>query len=219
MKTTPYTFNADQLKLLTKIAQISKAVGVIQKDGKNPHFTSTYATFNAILDVLEPFLEQHNLVVFHNGAILVENGVSVEALETRVVDLESGVYFESALPIKKDSDAQKVAAHTTYYKRYNLSLLFNLKFEDDDDGSKASGLKAATPKRPTTYTKKTAPITKIQTKDDNQGKPCPECASDMVLRSGKAGEESKSGTVYTNDWAAYYCQSRSCNYKENIHLK
>lgn len=182
---------SEYIALLEKMLKVSKSVGTIAKDAVNPHFKNSYSTFNNIIDKLEEYIDEQGLAVIHAGNV-DEHGHSITTL---VVDLETGYSTQSILPLGQNMDAQKVAGATTYFKRYNLALLFNLRFEDDD-GNTASGIKKKVPK----------------------ATQCPKC-SEETLRSysGKKGDISpKTKKPYAKDWKMNVCSSKECGYKESI---
>jgi hypothetical protein len=100
----------------------------ITKDGNNPHFKSKYMTLDEIHDKLNPVLTEYGVYIYHKGA--------ADGVETFATDGDTTI--SSFLPFESGLNAQKIGAATTYYRRYNICLLFNILADADDDGNKAS---------------------------------------------------------------------------------
>lgn len=179
--------------LKQKMAAIAKECGKVVKDSKNPHFKNTYASLDAVMEFLQSHLDEHNLSVVHQGS----DGQVV----TKVLNLENDEQISSLLPIPQNLDPQKVGSCVTYYRRYNLCMLFNLLFDKDDDGNVASNRAQDRPKQTPTQTQETA---------------CIKCNSPMKYFSGKKGEVSKKGTVYQKDWAKNFCTNEDCRHSEFV---
>lgn len=118
------------MTIYKKILEIQKIGVKADKDGKNPHFRSSYVTLDNLLGVILPLASDNGLVVV--------NYVQDRTLVTDVVDTETGEKISSSFPIASD-DPQKAGSAITYGKRYNLGAIFNLITEIDDDGNYASG--------------------------------------------------------------------------------
>lgn len=101
----------------------------VDKDGKNPHFKSSYVTLDNLLSVLLPMCDGNRLLVTHY--------VSDRNLLTQVIDLDSKEDIVSSFPITQD-DPQKIGSCITYAKRYNLGAIFNIITDVDDDANTAS---------------------------------------------------------------------------------
>ena len=52
-----------ELKSLPKLLEFQKKINAIKKDGKNPHFKSSYATLPQILSEVKPILSDLGLVL------------------------------------------------------------------------------------------------------------------------------------------------------------
>ena len=103
----------------------------VEKNWNNPHFKSKYVMLDDILAVLLPMLEDQKL--------LLVNYISERKLVTEIIDYENEwASIKSEFPIMQD-DPQKIGACLTYARRYNLSSLFNLITDFDDDGNSVSG--------------------------------------------------------------------------------
>jgi len=107
----------------------------IEKDGKNPHFKSDYATLDNIIDVTRPILHKHGLTVMQ-----FPGGDGEKVTVRTMVMHESGEWIESEpLTIKPTKvDPQGAGSAITYARRYSYAAALSLSLGDDDDGNSAS---------------------------------------------------------------------------------
>lgn len=122
--------------LYVKLLEIQNRGVQVSKDWVNPHFKSKYMTLDNIIETLAPLLKGWKLVVTH----FIQN----QELVTRVVDVESGELLDSSFGLLA-TDPQKKGSEITYAKRYNLSALFNICADEDDDWNSVSGSNYAPP--------------------------------------------------------------------------
>lgn len=115
-------------ELYKKLLNVQKKVGAITKDSENPYFKSSYFDINGLLKELKPILNEEGLVVLQP----LTNLEGKLALETLIIDEESGDQLKSICLIPENVDPQKVGSAVTYYRRYSLQSLFLLEAEDDD---------------------------------------------------------------------------------------
>lgn len=115
-----------QSTIYTKLFELKKQWIKLERDTK--WFNYKYATLDQIQDKLSPVLEELKLLIYHR----VEN----EELVTLVIDIESWNLVSSWIKITT-TKAQERGSEITYYRRYNLLALLDLKTEDDD-GKKAT---------------------------------------------------------------------------------
>ena len=115
-------------ELLKLIETAKKQLGKIQKDGKNPHFKSTYMTLNGIMAELQPVLDANGLSVFQY--------VEGNTLQTLVSSEEKS--FKSEMPLIGASNMQQLGSAITYARRYSLVAIFSI-LDKDDDGEQAVG--------------------------------------------------------------------------------
>ena len=113
----------EKKNVLTKISNIQNEIGGISKNAKNPFYKSNYADLNNIKESLQPYLETQKLMAYH---VVTDNH-----LVTTIFDTESGEFISSAILLSQ-TDAQKKGSEITYFRRYNLVSMFDLKIEDDD---------------------------------------------------------------------------------------
>lgn len=122
-----YQFNPNNMKLL----EFQKKVNAIKKDGKNPHFKSTYATLTQILSEVKPILNDLGLLVTQP---IKDNKVGTVIYDNNLIVAESWINLPEGL------NAQQIGSAITYYRRYTLASLLALELEDDD-GNLASEAK------------------------------------------------------------------------------
>lgn len=117
-------------ELLKLIETAKKQLGKIQKDGKNPHFKSTYMTLNGIMAELQPVLDANGLSVFQyvHGLNLV-TVVAINGTEAS---------YRMEMPLIGASNMQQLGSAITYARRYSLVAIFSI-LDKDDDGEQAVG--------------------------------------------------------------------------------
>jgi hypothetical protein len=125
-----------------EIGEIAGALALAQsemqnvgKDGRNPHFRSTYATLGAVLDEVRPALAKQGIAIVQmaiNG-----EGTAVGVM-TRFVH-KSGQWIESALYVTPSKfDAQGAGSVISYLRRYALMSMAGV-WQEDDDGEASVG--------------------------------------------------------------------------------
>ena len=106
-----------------KLLQFQKAIGVIAKDSKNPHFKNTYASLTQILSEVKPVLTNLGLVVLqpiNDGkvwTVIMDNGNTLA---------------QSSIDLPTNLAPQALGSAITYFRRYTLSSLLALEIDDDD---------------------------------------------------------------------------------------
>ena len=106
-----------------KLLQFQKAIGVIAKDSKNPHFKNTYASLTQILGEVKPVLTNLGLVLLQP----INNG----KVGTIIID-GTNVIAESWIDLPLNLQPQPLGSAITYFRRYTLSSLLALEIDDDD---------------------------------------------------------------------------------------
>jgi hypothetical protein len=106
-----------------KLLQFQKAIGVIAKDSKNPHFKNTYASLTQILSEVKPVLTTLNLVLLQP----INNG----KVGTIILD-GTNTIAESWIDLPLNLQPQPLGSAITYFRRYTLSSLLALEIDDDD---------------------------------------------------------------------------------------
>jgi len=122
-----------------KLSAFQNKVNAIKKDGKNPHFRSTYATLSQILSEVKPVLSEVGLVL--------TQPVSNKSVQTIITDSETGEFVMGEIPLPDNQNPQQIGSAITYYRRYLLAGILSLEIEDDD-GNAASTPQAKTDNAP-----------------------------------------------------------------------
>lgn len=122
------------MEIYKKLAKVKAKIGKISKDSTNPFFKSKYFDVNALLEHVEPLLEEQNLLLIQP----VSEGNVYSIIYDIETTKEENSHIKSYLKLPELNDPQKVGSAITYYRRYTLQSLLGLQAEDDD-GNKASG--------------------------------------------------------------------------------
>lgn len=108
--------------IFEKVARIQGEIS-LKKDGKNPFYKSKYITLDNIMDKLQPLLDKEWLVVFNMNIPWW--------VKTIVTDMNETV--SSEFIVDGISDPQALGKVITYWRRYNLTSIFNILADEDDD--------------------------------------------------------------------------------------
>ena len=129
-------------KLAPALLAAQKAITFAAKDTANPFFKTKYADLPCVIDAIKGPLNDAG-IVFTQSASPSEPGFL--AMTTRLIH-ESGEWIEdtATLPLPK-ADPQGYGSASTYARRYALAAITGL-YQDDDDGTAATGKSAATTK-------------------------------------------------------------------------
>ena len=106
-----------------KLLEFQKKVNAIKKDGKNPHFKSTYATLTQIISEVKPILSE--------CGVLLTQPIRDGKVGTVLQD-EKGILTESWIDLPLNLTPQQLGSAITYYRRYTLASLLSLEIEEDD---------------------------------------------------------------------------------------
>lgn len=135
-----------------KLLEFQKKNITIKKDGNNPHFKSSYATLNEVMDKIKKPLNDENILILQTPE---EKG-----LRTTLIDLDDDTSVTGFMPYTSETTtAQKLGSNNTYNRRYSLVTLLGLEDEDDD------GNKASERKKVVTPTEDKLPETHLTTND------------------------------------------------------
>ena len=129
--------NLSHVSLYMKLHRAKMSIGKVVKNATNPHFKRSYADINALLDTVEPIL--------HENGLLLLQPIKDNILTTQIIDIDSGTFVESWLPLPSITDPQKMISATTYYRRATLQALLSLQAVDDDGNTVTTSVKAANP--------------------------------------------------------------------------
>lgn len=103
------------------------------KEGKNPHFKSTYSTLEEVMHAAR-HANQYGLFFMQPLDLITVGEQVVQVVRTEIIHAPSGEKRTSICPIrsKDNQDPQKMGSGITYAKRYSLQAAFGLPSEDDD---------------------------------------------------------------------------------------
>jgi hypothetical protein len=119
-----------------KLLKFQKETNAITKDSKNPFYNSKYFDINKILEVVKPSLSELGILLLQPLTNLGEQ----PAIQTKLIDTESGEELAEIFPFENLKDPQKIGSAITYYRRYSLQSMLGLEAVDDD-GNHAAGKK------------------------------------------------------------------------------
>lgn len=122
-----------ETKSLIKLLEFQKKINAIKKDGKNPHFKSSYATLPQILSEVKPILSELGLVLLQP--------IKGSQVHTTILDSESGEIYDSSMEMPSGLSPQQAGSAITYYRRYLLAGMLSLEIEDDDGNMASAGVK------------------------------------------------------------------------------
>lgn len=115
------------------------------KGKRNPHFKSSYADLQSVIDVIKPYLAEHELW-FSQMTHDADNGVCVETVlhHASGEELSFGTLY---VPAAKN-DPQGYGSALTYARRYSLMTAFGVPAVDDDGNAATDAVRSASdPKR------------------------------------------------------------------------
>lgn len=118
------------IKIYQALLKAQKEITFAIKDKKNPHFKSTYATLESVIDAVKTPL--------NNAGVFICHTINKEGLlTTSLIHADSGESITSDFQVPQNASPQQIGSAQTYGKRYNLTALLSLPTEDDD-GNHAS---------------------------------------------------------------------------------
>lgn len=121
----------NQSGLLQALYEFSKDSSPIKKGKKGYQYK--YAPLEDMLDAIEENLLEHKLVV--ENSIRVLDGVDILHTQVKHLITKESSYSNCRL-IYKQGDVKDYGASITYARRYNLSCLLNLRFNEGDPDDK-----------------------------------------------------------------------------------
>lgn len=130
------------MKTSDSITSLAPALLAAQADLKhaprsatNPHYKSTYAPLDVVIDTVKPALAKHGLVVLQTTS--ETNGECV-TVTTRMMH-SSGEWIEGDLTLRPvKPDPQGIGSCITYARRYALAAICCIAGDEDDDANSAS---------------------------------------------------------------------------------
>ena len=91
-----------------------------------------YADLDSVCDAVETALLAQNVGIYPT---VNDNSVTVALI---AIDNPAGDYAAATIPLPAELTPQQTGSAITYFRRYGLVALLNLRTESDDDGSAAS---------------------------------------------------------------------------------
>ena len=116
------TEETKDISIFKKINRVQADIS-LKKDGKNPFYKSKYITLDNIMDKLQPLLDREWLVVFNMNIPWW--------VKTIVSDMKDTI--SSEFTVNDITDPQQLWKVITYWRRYNLTSIFNILADEDDD--------------------------------------------------------------------------------------
>lgn len=185
------------VELAKALAQFQGEVKQPTKDGKNPHFKSSYVTLDGVVQAITETASKHGLS-FMQFPInsLNDNRIGVKTLVMHT----SGEFIETepiyAAPAK--TDAQAAGSVITYLKRYSLAAIFGITSDVDDDGNGATfGSNQQQPQYQQPYQQQYQQPPQQQTPATNNGI-TPQQLKKLNVELGNcaAGDKDQMGVIY-----------------------
>ena len=162
--------------LAVKLLKFQQEVQAIPKDATNPFFKSKYADINTFIEVIKPLLSKHGLVLIQP----LTNVNGKPAIQTVLIDSESGESLGDTVILPENADPQKMGAIITYFRRYSLQSYLLLEAEDTDaqDLTKTVHQNFGHPQQPG--------VAPFATK--TVGAKCSDCTDGKYVKSPKTGK-------------------------------
>jgi hypothetical protein len=150
------------VRLTDALIKVQGAISGVHKNAKNPHFKSSYATLENVIDTARPALQEAGIAFVQAPGMVVDGSVEV----TTMLIHETGEWMKSTLhvPLGK-RDPQGVGSAITYGCRYSLMAMLGLPPTDDD--GEAAMVREEPPKRQVGINPKTGMATANALKKDN----------------------------------------------------
>ena len=119
-------------ELVEAIAQVTGAVGYVQKTGRNTHHRYTYASDEDLARAIGPALAEHGLAIMPHRIDTTRDGDRVTLIVTWRIAHESGQWMTIAT-VGEGCDKQDKAAYKamTGARKYLLRLVFCIATGDD----------------------------------------------------------------------------------------
>lgn len=130
--------NEEKTSLIAKLLMAQGSMPSVSRTSDNPFFHSKYAPLNEIWARVIPVLNSVGLVYYETTEVWGELGT---ILVGHVADADSGEEIVGKYPVVADSQkAQALGSGLTYARRYLITTMLGIVFDDDDDGNAASGM-------------------------------------------------------------------------------
>ena len=121
------------MNLAKKMWEVKKAMPILRKETEG--FNFKYVSLADIEKALIPLLDKYDLGIFHE---LATNPDGRQILHTSVVDfadnsmVHSSIFVPYDIPLPKQNGYQAIGSAITYFKRYNITTLFDILGTDED---------------------------------------------------------------------------------------
>lgn len=131
--------------LAAALALAQSEMRCAEKDSSNPHFKSTYASLDSVIDAIREPLSKNGLSIVQ----LIDYIDDKQFLITRLMH-KSGQFIESKMFLNPTIKPQEMGSLLTYYRRYQLSAMCSITqgSDKDDDGNLAQQAAKPTAKPP-----------------------------------------------------------------------
>jgi len=124
------------------------------KDGSNPHFSSSYATLESVIEAVNQgnkfglfFTQEIKYIDMYEGSTETTQTMVTPLVRTTVHHISDDNTYVSECPILLQpaslQNPQKLGAAITYLKRYTLQSVYGLPSEDDDGNQASSETKTS----------------------------------------------------------------------------
>lgn len=116
--------------IASAILKFQGMVGSVHKGSQNPHFRSTYANLETVVDTARPALQKVGVMFTQSAGEIIDGAVE---MSTMLIHAESGEWLRSSMfiPLGK-RDPQGLGSAQTYAARYSLMAILGLPPTDDD---------------------------------------------------------------------------------------
>lgn len=124
--------------IYSKLFAIQAEMPTIPKNATNPHFKSKYADLPTIMEILQPILNKHRVLLLQ--PICESSNENFIVIDTRFVDIDSNQICETTttIPIGTNKTPQAFGSAITYARRYALCSFLGIVADEDDDGNASS---------------------------------------------------------------------------------
>ena len=138
-----YGTDEQTVGVIKALVQVQAQAGSVAKDGKNPHFRSTYATLASVMDAIREPLRDSGFAILQSPSI--DDGHVRVA--TYLYHTTGGYAANTVVVQPRDLSPQSVGSAITYARRYGIMALLSLA-PDDDDGNGAQPQRQAPQPQP-----------------------------------------------------------------------
>lgn len=137
--------------LYEAIAKVQDKVGEINVDQEANTGSSrswNFASLKTIVNAIADEMKDNKLVVSHRSTTVVVGASSVFGVRTRITHAPTGAYIQTfgSNALRDPSNVQECGTKITYWRRYNLQMLLNLRINkdiEDTDGEQVTEPKIA----------------------------------------------------------------------------